>query len=95
MNNVWHFKRASKEEREFTGNHATPKPIELCERAIKTSSRENEIILDVFGGSGTTLITCEQLNRHCRMIELDENYCDVIVKRWETFTGKKAELIRQ
>ena len=95
MNNVWHFKRTNKEEREFTGNHATPKPIELCARVIKTSSRENEIVLDIFGGSGSTLIACEQLNRHCRMIELDENYCDVIVKRWETFTGKKAELIRQ
>lgn len=90
MNNVWHFDRAGKDEREHTGGHATPKPIALCSRAIKSSSREGEICLDVFGGSGSTLIACEQLNRVCYMCELDPRYCDVIVKRWENFTGKKA-----
>lgn len=93
MNNVWHFARTSQDERKLTGGHATPKPIELCARAIKSSSREMETVLDVFGGSGSTLIACEQLNRSCRMIELDPKYCDVIVKRWEQFTGKKAEKI--
>ena len=90
MNNVWHFDRTSASERELTGGHATPKPIALCSRAIKSSSRENESVLDVFGGSGSTLIACEQLDRTCYMMELDPKYCDVIIKRWETLTGKKA-----
>mgnify|MGYP002622159552 CR=1 FL=1 len=93
MNNVWHFDRAGKDEREHTGGHATPKPIALCSRAIKSSSREGEIVLDVFGGSGSTLIACEQLNRKCYMCELDPRYVSVIIQRWENFTGKKAELI--
>ena len=93
MNNVWHFERASQKEREFTGGHATPKPLALCQRAIKSSSREGESVLDVFGGSGSTLIACEQLNRKCFMMELDEHYCDVIITRWENLTGKKAERI--
>lgn len=90
MNNVWHFDRAGKDEREHTGGHATPKPIALCSRAIKSSSRENETVLDVFGGSGSTLIACEQLNRKCFMCELDPHYCDVIIDRWEHLTGEKA-----
>lgn len=55
-----------------------------------TSSREGEIVLDIFGGSGSTLIACEQLNRKCYMMELQEHYCDVIINRWETLTGRKA-----
>ena len=90
MNNVWHFSKTSQEERKQTGGHATPKPIALCSRAIKSSSRENETVLDVFGGSGSTLIACEQLNRKCYTMELDEHYCDVIITRWENLTGKKA-----
>lgn len=93
MNSVWHFDRASKEERELCGGHATPKPLALCGRAIKTSSRIGESILDVFGGSGSTLIAAEQLNRRCYMMELDPHYCDVIISRWEKLTGKEAELI--
>ena len=90
MNNVWHFDRTGKDEREHTGGHATPKPIALCSRAIKSSSREGEIVLDVFGGSGSTLIACEQLNRKCYMCELDPHYCDVIISRYENFTGETA-----
>ena len=90
QNNVWHFDRASQEERKNTGGHATPKPIALCSRAIKSSSREGEIVLDVFGGSGSTLIACEQLNRKCYMAELDPHYCDVIISRYENFTGEAA-----
>ena len=89
MNNVWHFDRTSQEEREGI-DHATPKPIALCGRGIKSSSREGEIVLDVFGGSGSTLIACEQLNRKCRMMELDPHYCTVIIARWEKLTGQKA-----
>ena len=93
QNNVWHFARTGNDEKELTGGHATPKPIALCSRAIKSSSRENESVLDVFGGSGSTLIACEQLNRKCYMMELEPKYCDVIIKRWETLTGKKAQLL--
>jgi DNA modification methylase len=90
MNNVWHFDRAGKEERV---GHATPKPIALCSRAIKSSSREEELVLDVFGGSGSTLITCEQLNRTCYTMELEPKWVDVIINRWEQFTGRKAVLL--
>lgn len=90
MNNVWHFKRTSNTEKELTGGHATPKPIALCTRAIISSSRENENVLDLFGGSGSTLIACEETNRNCYMMELDPYYCQVIINRWETFTGRKA-----
>ena len=93
MNNVWHFPKTSQEERKQTGGHATPKPIALCSRAIKSSSRENEAVLDVFGGSGSTLIACEQLNRKCYTMELDEHYCDVIIQRWENLTKEKAVLL--
>ena len=93
MNNVWHFERASRSERELTGDHATPKPIALCSRGIKTSSQRGDIVLDLFGGSGSTLIACEQLNRKCYMMELDPHYCDVIITRWETLTGKQARLL--
>lgn len=82
---VWEIKRPSKSEL-----HPTMKPIELCSRAIKNSSKSNQIIYDPFGGSGSTLIACEQLNRNCYMMELDPKYVDVIINRWETFTGKKA-----
>ena len=95
MNDVWHFNVTSKKERELCGGHATPKPIALCSRAIKSSSRDGESVLDMFGGSGSTLIACEQLNRRCYMIELDPHYCDVIIARWEKLTGEKAVLINR
>ena len=67
------------------------KPVELCAKYIRLYGKKN--ILDLFGGSGSTLIACEQLGRTCYMMELDEKYCDVIIKRWEKFTGEKAVLI--
>ena len=70
--------------------HPTMKPVRLLARLIRNSSNEGDIVLDLFGGSGSTLIACEQLGRRCRMVELDPAYCDVIVRRWETFTGRKA-----
>ena len=73
--------------------HPTTKPIELCSKAIDNSSKSNDIVLDLFGGSGSTLIACENLNRKCFMMELDEKYCQVIINRWENLTGKKAEKI--
>ncbi len=72
--------------------HPTMKPIDLLVYLIKNSSKENDIILDLFGGSGSTLIAAEQVNRKCYMMELDPKYCDVIIKRWENLTGKKAIL---
>lgn len=73
--------------------HPTQKPIKLAEWFLKRYSKDGHIIVDLFGGSGSTLIACEQLDRTCYMMELDEKYCDVIIKRWETLTGKKAVLI--
>jgi len=88
FNNVWEFSRHQRDGSE--GGHATPKPIELCERAIKSSSEQGQTILDVFGGSGSTLIACEKTGRQARLMELDPKYVDVIVKRWQDFTGKTA-----
>ncbi len=73
--------------------HPTMKPIKLIERLVKNSSRQGENVLDLFGGSGTTLVTCEQINRKCYMMELDEKYCDVIINRWESLTGERAQLV--
>ena len=71
--------------------HLTEKPVELAVRAMQYSSRPGERVLDLFGGSGSTLIAAEQTDRHARLVELDPLYCDVIVQRWEQFTGKKAK----
>jgi DNA modification methylase len=92
MNNVWSFGRTSNEEREGAGGHATPKPLALCQRAIKSSSREQETVLDLFGGSGSTLIACEQLNRTCYMMELDCKYSDVIVNRYINLKGNASDV---
>jgi DNA modification methylase len=81
MNNVWHFSRTSNLEREDTGNHATPKPIPLCERAIKSSCPDNGLVLDMFLGSGSTMVASHQLKRKCYGMELDPKYCQVIVDR--------------
>jgi len=72
--------------------HPTMKPVGLMEYLVKNSSKQEDIILDSFLGSGSTLMACEKLDRICYGVELDPKYCDVIVKRWEQFTGKKAEL---
>jgi DNA modification methylase len=84
-------------EKEFDKKrvHPTQKPIKLCEWFIKRYSDDNNSILDLFGGSGSTLIACEQLNRKCYMMELDPHYVDVIIQRWENFTGEKAVLLNE
>ena len=71
-------------------SHNTMKPVELVERAIENSSRPGNTILDAFGGSGTTLIAAEKTGRIARLIEMDPKYCDVIVRRWQEWTGKEA-----
>lgn len=73
--------------------HPTQKPIKLAGWFLDRYSKEGQNIVDLFGGSGSTLIACEQLNRKCYMCELDPHYCDVILQRWENFTGRKAVLI--
>ena len=82
---VWNFDKPTNNDL-----HPTMKPVALIERAINNSSRTMDIVLDAFGGSGSTLIAAEKTNRRCRMIELDEKYVDTIIKRWEDFTGQKA-----
>jgi len=84
---VWDIKRHSKNE-----FHPTQKPVELPERALQNNSKSGDIVLDLFGGSGSTLIAAEKVGRHAHLMELDPIYCDVIVKRWENFTGKTATL---
>ncbi len=73
--------------------HPTMKPVELMEYQILNNTKGQDIVLDLFGGSGSTLIAAEKTGRKARLMELDPKYCDVIVKRWEDFTGKKAELL--
>jgi DNA modification methylase len=83
---VWEFGKES-----VTG-HTTPKPTELVAYAVSNSSKKGQLVLDLFGGSGSTLIACEKTGRHARLMELDPRYCDVIVNRWQQFTGKRATL---
>lgn len=85
----WQFDRPFKNDL-----HPTMKPVALVENAIINSSKNNNIILDLFLGSGSTLIACEKTNRICYGMELDEKYCDVIIARWEQYTGLKAELLK-
>lgn len=73
--------------------HPTMKPVKLIGRLITNSSRPGDAVLDPFGGSGSTMIACEQLNRSCYMMDIDPHYVDVIIDRWEQFTGQKAEKI--
>lgn len=70
--------------------HPTQKPVRLLSEILRDTTKEGDSVLDLFGGSGTTLIAAEQLNRKCYMMELDPHYCDVIIARWEKMTGKKA-----
>ncbi|MBT5166076.1 MAG: site-specific DNA-methyltransferase, partial [Nitrosomonadales bacterium] len=87
QSDVWYFNKPNKSDL-----HPTMKPVELCKKAILNSSKTDDIILDPFGGSGSTLIAAEQVKRRCRMIELDQKYVDVIIKRWQNLTNKKATL---
>lgn len=79
--------------REMKYDHPTQKPIKLVSIAIRNSSKREDIVLDLFGGSGSTLIAADNLNRTARIMELDPRYVDVIIKRWEKQTGGKAKKI--
>ena len=86
LGSVWSIGKDNAEKYD----HPTQKPVALSGTAIDCTTNEGDIILDLFGGSGSTMIACEQLGRKCRMMELDPHYCDVIIARWEKLTGEKA-----
>jgi DNA modification methylase len=86
---LWHVKKVSPQKM----IHLTEKSVELSVRAIQYSSLAGENVLDLFGGSGSTLIACQQTGRRAFLMELDPLYCDVIVQRWEKFTGQQAERV--
>ena len=88
QSDVWYSSRGA------TGEyvHPTQKPVELIERAVTNSSKAGDIVLDLFGGSGSTMIACDKNGRYARLMELDPKYCDVIVKRWQNYTGNQAKL---
>ena len=81
---VWRF------DKERVEGHTTPKPVALIEMALSNSSKGGDTVTDLFGGSGSTMIACEKTSRDCRMMEIDPRYCDVIIKRWQDFSGKVA-----
>lgn len=85
---VLNFKKPTKSKL-----HPTMKPVELMRYLIGNSTKEGDKVLDLFGGSGSTLIACEELNRICYTMELEPKYCEVIIERWETLTGEKAALL--
>ena len=82
---IWRVERTKKNDL-----HPTMKPVALVEKALTDGSKAKDVVLDLFGGSGTTLIACEKTGRTARLMELDAKYCDVIIKRWQEFTGKQA-----
>jgi DNA modification methylase len=84
---VWFFDKPARNDL-----HPTMKPVALVERAVRNSSKSRDIVLDPFGGSGSTLIACEKSERHARLVELDPRYCDVIIRRWQAWTGEQATL---
>lgn len=90
MNNVWHFNRHKKDGSE--GGHATPKPIDLCCRAILSSCPKDGLTLDFFLGSGSTLIACEKANRICYGCELSEHYCGVVINRYINFKNSNEDV---
>ncbi len=90
-----HIEQGTDREKGLGDKHTCPKPVELWRKIIEPMTEAGDIVLEMFGGSGTTAIVCEKIGRKARLVELDPKYCDVIVKRWEDFTGKKAELWKQ
>ena len=90
VTDVWSVKKVNPQSM----IHLTEKPVELAVRAIQYSSLTGENVLDLFGGSGSTLIACQQTGRRAFLMEIDPLYADVIVQRWEKFAGRKAERVR-
>lgn len=90
-----HIEQGTDREKGLGDKHTCPKPVELWRQIIEPMTETGDIVLEMFGGSGTTAIVCEKIGRRARLVELDPKYCDVIVKRWEDFTGKKAHLYNE
>ena len=88
--NIWRYPRPKGEDRQ----HNAAKPVDMISEAIGNSSDKGETVLDLFGGSGSTIIACEKVGRKCLMMEMEPGYCDVIVTRWERMTGRKAKLLK-
>jgi len=86
---IWRYDKPT-----INREHPTMKPVALCLEAIRNSSKKEDVVLDIFGGSGSTLIACEKIDRKCRIMEIDGKYIDVIIKRWEDFTDQKAVKIK-
>ena len=86
---IWDIQRTQKNDL-----HPTMKPVALVAKSIQNSSKRGGLVLDLFGGSGTSIIASEQTGRKCYTMELDEHYCDVILTRWENLTGKEATLCK-
>ncbi len=89
MRDVWEFPRVTGEDRH---GHATPKPVAMMQRAVKSSSRPGNVVAEPFGGTGSTLMACESTGRACHTMELQPQYVDVIVRRWQAHTGREATL---
>lgn len=83
---VWHIQRKMGKDED----HATKKPVEIICRALRHASKKNDLVLDLFGGSGSTLLACENMKRNCYLMELEPKYCDITINRWQTMTGKQA-----
>ena len=92
MDDCYVYKHDKESHKDSNVGHPTPKPVKMIEDHILACAKTEDLVLDLFGGSGSTLIACEKLNRNSFLMELDPKYCDVIIKRWENFTGLKAEL---
>lgn len=91
LDNIIHLK--SQHKNEYAKEHNATYPIDFCSWFIQNFA--DKTVLDLFGGTGTTLIACEQLEKQCYMMELDERYCDIIIDRWEKYTGKKGKLVKK
>ena len=80
---------------EASPQHPTMKPVSLCQRAIANSSATDDVVVEPFLGSGTTLIAAERTGRRCYAMEIDPHYCALVIARWEAFTGEKAEKVKE
>ena len=90
MDDCFVYKHDKESHEDSNVGHPTPKPVIMIEGHIKACAKTDDLVLDVFGGSGATMIACEKTNRQSCLMELDPKYCDVIIKRWQDFTGKEA-----
>lgn len=92
MTDVWRYGRVTGKERY---EHETPKPVEMMQRIVKTSARVNDIVIEPFAGTGSTLIACEKEQRICYTMEIEPKYCDIVINRWQELTGQTAELLHR